>query len=300
MVGSSPDACSTLSVQAGEPLAGSAPYARYWLVLEEPGPWGRDALRDSAIPRSVVEFCEQLSVATPVRVIAARHGSRRRLSPSDVRNVWLARCDALGGELRHARVTSLDAITEWDLSALADDRLPAIGSAHDARMEFICTHSGRDACCALAGRARAVANPNAWECSHLGGHRFAATSLVLPDGLLFGRLDATTGLDATHLRGASYLTPALQAAEAAVRVDLGLDPFTHLSTRLSTQALLPDVDSGQECVVRVADERGGAWSVLCEAHPLVRPASCLRGPEHAIVWRVRSIAPEFEGEIDAY
>ena len=39
----------------------------------------------------------------------------------------------------------------------------------------------------LAGARRAA---GVYECSHLGGHRFAANVLVLPDGLIFGRLDA--------------------------------------------------------------------------------------------------------------
>jgi hypothetical protein len=58
---------------------------------------------------------------------------------------------------------------------------------------LVCAHGGHDACCALRGRplARALPadSPDArWEFRHLGGDRFAANVLVLPAGLLYGRV----------------------------------------------------------------------------------------------------------------
>jgi hypothetical protein len=34
-------ACSDISSALSEPLAGTAPEAACWVVLEQPGPWGR-------------------------------------------------------------------------------------------------------------------------------------------------------------------------------------------------------------------------------------------------------------------
>ena len=61
---------------------------------------------------------------------------------------------------------------------------------------LVCTHAERDPCCGTDGRAlvdalAAAGVPDVWECSHLGGHRFAATALVLPTGYLYGHLDST-------------------------------------------------------------------------------------------------------------
>ena len=72
-----------------------------------------------------------------------------------------------------------------------------------------------------------------YECSHLGGHRFAANVLVLPDGLCFGRLDSRAAvalveeleagrLPLDHLRGRTALGPEQQAAEILLRRELGL------------------------------------------------------------------------------
>lgn len=109
---------------------------------------------------------------------------------------------------------------------------PLSGSDDDAEpMVLVCTHGTRDACCAVRGRpivatlARAMPD-EVWECTHLGGHRFAGTLLSLPDGTCFGRLEPETVVgvvrahregrtDASHLRGTTRWEPAVQAALVA-------------------------------------------------------------------------------------
>ena len=67
-----------------------------------------------------------------------------------------------------------------------------------------------------------------WECSHVGGDRFAANVLVLPDGLMYGYVDEAAAdrlvdhraegrLLTEHLRGQCGSPPAAQVAEDAVR-----------------------------------------------------------------------------------
>lgn len=288
-----PDSCSAISAALDEPLPGTAPLARAWVVVEDPGPWGRDALRDSALPAPLVDHC--LAAADHgVRTIVARHAARRHLRPGDPRNVWLASCSPTDPQLRHALLPSLDAITDWDLAALAVGHFPADTTIVDEAMEFVCTHSGRDACCALLGRARAdrinEQHGSAWECSHLGGHRFAATALHLPSGNVFGRLGPSDALDTEHLRGASPLPPALQAAEIAVRRFLGADPWYPLRTSYADPAPTGEHDP---VTAQIVDSRGRTWLVRCEAHTIDRPASCHKEATRDTMW----IAGEVVGEM---
>ncbi len=96
-------------------------------------------------------------------------------------------------------------------------------------------------CCALRGRPVAAALAEAfpagagaddqdapddwhvWECSHLGGDRFAANVLLLPTGDLFGALDPAGAVDVVrrfaagrtslaHWRGRYGRSPVAQAA----------------------------------------------------------------------------------------
>ncbi|OEV07469.1 sucrase ferredoxin, partial [Streptomyces nanshensis] len=41
--------CATASRDLAEPLAGTAATARTWLLIEQPGPWGRKALTQSRL-----------------------------------------------------------------------------------------------------------------------------------------------------------------------------------------------------------------------------------------------------------
>ena len=73
-----------------------------------------------------------------------------------------------------------------------------------------------------------------WECTHVGGDRFAANMVVLPTGDMFGRLDADTAPDvltayaagrllAEHHRGRSGTTPVEQAVTALVAREMSDD-----------------------------------------------------------------------------
>ena len=123
------------------------------------------------------------------------------------------------------------------------------GAASNDPLIAVCAHGKHDQCCAVRGRAATAAIASAypewtWECSHLGGDRFAATGLLLPHGLCYGRLDTATDpasivelytqgrLDDSHLRGRTSLPHAVQAAQHYARVESGddrIDSFSPLS-----------------------------------------------------------------------
>ena len=273
--------CSRRALREGEPLAGTAPEAKGWVILEEPGPWGRDALSDSPIPRAVVEWSEQLRAEHSIRTIAARHPSRRRLDRSEPRNVWLAMCEPGHQQLRNVQVMDLQEVCEWDQSPFSAAELPDVGRLLEQPVEFICTHSARDTCCAVLGRQALARTAHAWECSHLGGHRFAATSLVLPEGNCFGRLAPDDDRDTSHLRGATHLPPDLQVAEIAVRTHLGLGPSTPLRTTPG-----PEADTAE-----VRDTEGNGWLVRCEQDTMFRPASCHAEPSESRYWQAVLVEP---------
>ena len=80
-------------------------------------------------------------------------------------------------------------------------------SDEPTRHVLLCTHGARDRCCGSLGTrlyselSRQWDRPESlWRTSHLGGHRFAPTGLLLPEGTMWGYLDArslTSILDRT-------------------------------------------------------------------------------------------------------
>ncbi|MBI3686187.1 MAG: sucrase ferredoxin [Actinobacteria bacterium] len=225
--------CSRASEADDEPLAGTAPTGPgSWLLIEHPGPWpARDAWR--ALPPAAAEVCARAR-ALGISVGLIRRAHHRRTPPP--RQVILA---SLRGErpwLESTELADLTGITGIDLAALAAGQQPRFGPPGPPRLLLACTHGRRDRCCARLGRPAAAALADhfgdlVWESTHLGGHRFAANLLCLPDGTVHGRLTPDTAVPVAraclagkvvlpHYRGRAGSPAPVQAAEHTVRVHL--------------------------------------------------------------------------------
>ena len=100
---------------------------------------------------------------------------------------------------------------------------PGIGEPGPPALHLVCTNGRHDPCCADLGRpvVRALVAaraPDVWECSHIGGDRFAANLVCLPDGVYYGRVDpdGAPGLVADHRAGLDRPRP-LPGPELPIR-----------------------------------------------------------------------------------
>lgn len=152
-------------------------------------------------------------------------------------------------------------------------------------LALVCTNGKRDRCCALLGRPLAtelVASgvEGVWEVTHLGGHRFSPTVLVLPYGYAYGRAEAHTVKEVLHAaqegrivlegcRGSSAWERPAQAAELAVRRAEGEFAAEALSV-VRTHGAAPHWE------VTVAHTDGRRWLVLVAQSASLppRPESC--------------------------
>jgi hypothetical protein len=230
--------CSDQSLARDDPMYGTASAGSTWMLLELPGAWGHSAFLNSpavidpALGRAVVRRAE----AAKMRIAAIRRHGRR---PTTKRWRWfVAHCDVGSEALYTGEVSDpreyLDVALDGSDGNLCTDPLVAI-----------CAHGKHDQCCAVRGRgackAIAAEYPEyTWECSHLGGDRFAATMLVLPEGLCYGRVDSADSaglvrlyldrrLDNRFLRGRTSLPHAVQAAQYFAREAYGDDRIDSLA-----------------------------------------------------------------------
>ncbi len=232
--------CAAQSLDRGDPREGTATPVSRWLLVEQPGPWGRDALLSSRLDRAVAAELDRRCREAGVRPMLIRRPGRAAGAPlsSDGRR-W-AYVDSRPG---HEEIRWGFAPHEEDLADVPLDGsgpTPAVGAERTAYL--VCAHGRHDACCAIRGRpvaaALAALRPEqTWECSHTGGDRFAANVVILPHGLYYG---AVTAADAERLvaaeesgqvvpgllRGRSALPMPVQAAQHHARAavaDLGVD-----------------------------------------------------------------------------
>jgi len=234
--------CSTRSRHVHESLAATASYGRRWLLLEVASGWGPNAFRDSpALDRALGTRIERRAGAEGMRLVAIRRPGRARLR--DGRRWRWARVDSTPG---HETVT-------WGEARQPEEYLTAAFDEPGARSRdpivAVCAHGRHDECCATRGRSVAMLlakrdAESVWECSHIGGDRFAATMLLFPHGITYGRadtLDAQRMVDEYRagrvvlngLRGRSAFRFVEQAAQDAARRtvgDLRIDAYEPLST----------------------------------------------------------------------
>lgn len=207
--------CAPASLERREPQAGTASTVRSFLLVQVEGPWGENVPLDSRIPAGVKTW---LAAQREWRTLFIRRGS-----PGESTRVFAAR----DGKVTTAELEDIRQVARLDLASL---------TPYEERLYLVCTHGRHDACCAELGRplwqALSEAAPEAaWQVSHIGGDRFAANVLVLPDGLYYGRLssadadrfvatDRAGRLDLEHLRGRCRYPFAAQAAEVFLRTEL--------------------------------------------------------------------------------
>src|SRR3954467_14556578 len=173
--------CAVLAEAAGAPLAGTAPVAPRWACLEHRGAWPRDIGHHT--DPAVVGFAAGAAAAGFRLQLIRRPGRRSDESAGAARiRLYLADTTPPGARTTVVTVAGPDDLLDLPLPP-PGERLPGRQVADP--LLLVCTHRRRDRCCALEGRAlvKALAGagePEVWECSHLSGHRFAATALVLP------------------------------------------------------------------------------------------------------------------------
>jgi hypothetical protein len=229
--------CATSSRASGEDACGTASRARRWVLVEQPGSWGPDALTTSGLPAEVGAYLRTIARALPARVLLLRR-TGGRAARGAASTVFVGRSLAQGGWLERIDLDHLHDLTDLDLSPLSEGRSVG-GTPVVEPLYLVCTNGKHDPCCAEHGLpvARALAGlvgERAWECSHVGGDRFAANLVCLPDGVMYGHLDPATAARAVaahergqllleRFRGRSSLAFATQAAEGLTRRRLGLD-----------------------------------------------------------------------------
>jgi hypothetical protein len=220
--------CADVSRENGEPLAGSASRVDRWILIEYRGLWGRDAVDASGLSPEVKQHLRGRAAALgPAKILFVRQTERRH---GPLRVFWASSRE------RESRLARAEIEGYEDLLRLDFD---GGGEAAGHPLLLVCTHGKHDPCCARLGRPlyeavrEQVDDGWAWQCSHVGGDRFAGNLVCLPEGLYFGRVgpgEAWSVLDEylsgrvqlDLYRGRSCYSFPVQAAERAVREATGL------------------------------------------------------------------------------
>ena len=223
---------------ADQPMLGTAAEVDVWLLLEYRPAWRAKAIADNALGEAVRSW-----LAHGIEVL---EGEGYKVRPQLIRQPEIDRADTRllihhDGVLRAfgSGGPGYDGLVRTPIESLFRGES---GERLEAPRYFVCTNGQRDLCCARFGlpvynKLREHLGERVWQVTHLGGHRFAPNVLVLPQGVLYGRV-GTAGADAgdesiaqfaaeveaggvprRYLRGRSSYPKPVQAAEGFAGCD---------------------------------------------------------------------------------
>ena len=225
--------CSDIARAREEPLYGTASRTRYWWLIEHRGPWGPNAITDSTLHPALVFEINKRAKAAGARALLIRSAGGDEAE----RTSFVAFSGIDGQWIRRFSFSNPAELLNIDLPAMKAVSPPGEGEPLEDPLYLVCTHGEHDPCCGRFGAPvyeslAATRGSRTWECSHVGGDRFAGNLVCLPHGLFFGHVEpAEVGriadlyergeIDLARYRGRSAYEPVVQAADAMLRIDHG-------------------------------------------------------------------------------
>lgn len=186
--------CSTwIREQGVDPIGTAGSYDGY-LLLEWPLPWPRDL---SEVPALAPVLDALVGTGLRLQGLVPLDGDEEAR-----RVIRYARRPGPGfaGFERAERLVPVDGVVDAAIAlASGADGDPSGARAASTDDVLVCTHGTRDVCCGSLGTALVLAlsqdparfgsTVRLWRTSHTGGHRFAPTAIVLPQGTVWAYLD---------------------------------------------------------------------------------------------------------------
>lgn len=221
--------CSDAARLRGDDNTATAARVDVWILVELPITWGHDPITEAALPQVVRDALRRAShEIARCRVVFIR----KRVESLGATRVYIVRSAPDTGITR-LDLDAIDEVATIPFISIANDT-----SAPAARpLVLVCTHGQHDSCCGRRGyplfdALRQREDLEVWQCSHIGGDRFAANAVILPWGIYYGPVeprDAGALADSIAreeillpaYRGRSSMSRPVQAAETFLRRERG-------------------------------------------------------------------------------
>ncbi len=231
--------CSAASRYFKEQLAGTAANAGAFILIEHANPFPEKII-EAHFDKDWLRNIQQLAKSLKGKVLLIRN------KKSNFKDCKVSFVDCKAGRYFTIQ-TTVDKISSIKLS----DHIASVDTQWQTDPFFvICTNGKKDKCCAKFGFPvfkffeSFNADVNVWECTHVGGDRFAANVIAMPFGIYYGHVAVE---DVGHImvrtllrkiyknkfRGASRRSFYEQAIECHLRehlqnYDIDFEIHTHL------------------------------------------------------------------------
>lgn len=236
--------CSQLSLEANEQLFGTASKTDVWFLLEYTDTWAAKAFNSSKLPESVKERLSYYTDSIPDSRIQLIKQSSHLTSPI---NFYIGISHEQNPLLYQFQLERYEDLLRLNISDILEGGSKYKSFVVEEPLFLVCTNGNRDKCCAKYGlrvyrEMLKLDGSSVWQCTHIGGHRFAANVLCFPHGIYYGRIrdNEISALMEEYTKGRVYLEgyrgrscypPHVQAADYFLRTETGVREISafHLS-----------------------------------------------------------------------
>ena len=234
--------CSLRSKEAAEKTFGTASMGDAWLLLEYARPWGTRAFNESALPNTVKSHLSGVLKSIPRSRVLFIKQTRKVKGPL---SLFVVRSRESLSSILKFEFFEYEQLLDLDLASALAGGSPSGTTSWEDPLFLVCTHGTRDKCCAKFGipiykTIRTLAEESSvWQCSHVGGDRFAANVVCFPDGIFYGHVTEENAklivkeyydrrIVLTNFRGRACYSFPVQAAEFFARRETGFHGISDL------------------------------------------------------------------------
>lgn len=288
--------CSSRSREAGENLFGTANSYGVYVAIEYNTPWTPD--KDAGFVARTFHGTDRErwdtlweSLPNPRLQLIRQRGQS---TDADGFTVYIAIPHEVNALLYQFQLGTYQEILDLEFPKLLTGDIDYHSYLTDDPLYLICTHARYDPCCARHGLptykafSESTDTSSVWQSSHIGGHRFAGTGVILPYGLYYGRMareDIPAIVDASqtgevmldYYRGRACYSTIEQSAEYFLRRESGnlrLDAFRLLEStqqdRFSWEVKFEELGTENQHTIQIKVEQSD-WAI---------PSSCSK-PEQS-------------------
>jgi len=218
-------------MNAKEEMFGTVPRVDVWFLLEYKEAWAEKAFPSSNIPDKVKRHLSNYLESIPNSRLQL---IKRHDRSSDLIKFYLGVSDEIEPRLFEFTLSNYEDLLEFDIPKILNDS----SFLRKDPLILVCAHGTHDTCCGKFGvpvymeALKYESGFMTWKCTHLGGHRFAANFLFLPQGIYYGRVRESDADDLIkeyqsqriyleNYRGRSCYSNEAQAAEYFLRMKTG-------------------------------------------------------------------------------
>lgn len=182
-------------------MFGTASNVVYWLLLEYTQPWTEKVIKNNNLPSNINQYLiELLNYIPNSRILFIKKHNQQ---PNPI-HLFIVTCQNQSSYVTSFHINSYNELISLDLINKISKPDRQNYNNRPEKLFLVCTDGKHDRCCAKYGytiynKLNYLVGEQAWQCTHVGGDRFAANLVCFPHAIYYGHVEAPELEEIVHL-----------------------------------------------------------------------------------------------------